>query len=241
MQLTLAKVIGHRGLALLAPENTLAGIRKAHQQQLNWVEVDVMLSKDAIPLLMHDHTLDRTTNSSGKVSENNWQDLSQLDAGSWYSNTYKNETIPTLENSLRLCQNLKMNVNLELKPNDTNYQQLLNATLLQIKPFLQNDISIIVSSFCKKTLKLCHKQMPELALGYLVDDTDPGESIIKFAKEINCYSVHLPAARVSPALTLQLHKLNKKVLAFTVNKPKEARLLFAAGVDGIFSDLPLGH
>ncbi len=239
MNKKLTAVIGHRGLALLAPENTLSGLRKAYESGLSWVEVDVMLSKDQVPLLLHDQNLDRTTNAKGLVGEQLWRDLKQLDAGAWFSPFYANEALPNLQQALQLCSSLNLGINLELKPNGFNNEHLLHQTLRVIKNFRGSLPSIILSSFCKTCLLLCHQIAPQIALGYLVDDKDNNNEIVSFADKIECFSVHLPSARVEKNLINQLHSNNKKVLAFTVNKPREAEQLFKLGVDAIFSDLPL--
>ena len=98
------KIIGHRGLKDLYPENTIQSISAAYELGLDWVEVDVKISKDKIPFLLHDDTLDRTTTGSGLANSLNYSDIKKLDA--WYF-FYKKKTDiypPTLEEVLRLCK-----------------------------------------------------------------------------------------------------------------------------------------
>src|SRR5215471_16471459 len=110
------RIIGHRGGGALAPENTLAGIRKAAESGIRGVEFDVMLSSDGIPVLMHDETLERTTNGRGSVSATSFAKLASLDAGAWFGPGYRNERVPSFESAGRLCAELGLWANVEIKP-----------------------------------------------------------------------------------------------------------------------------
>ena len=112
----LAPVIGHRGAAARAPENTLAGLRKAHALGASWVEFDVMLSGDEVPLLIHDETLRRTTSGRGRVPALSAAAIRALDAGSWFDGTFAGERVPTLEEAVALLLDLGLHANLEVKP-----------------------------------------------------------------------------------------------------------------------------
>src|SRR2546425_7902993 len=110
------RIIGHRGGGTLAPENTLAGIRKAATMGFGGVEFDVMLSADKVPLLIHDETLDRTTNGQGSVAATPYARLASLDAGAWFGPEYRGERVPTLEQAGKLCVELGLWANVEIKP-----------------------------------------------------------------------------------------------------------------------------
>jgi len=116
LSLNLPPVIGHRGTANLAPENTLAGIRRAQEEGAGWVEFDVKLTSDGIPILMHDDRLGRTTNGKGKVALASLKDIQALDAGSWFAPEFAGERVPTLRATLELCIELGLGINVELKP-----------------------------------------------------------------------------------------------------------------------------
>ena len=111
------KLIGHRGVKNLSPENTLNSIELAYKIGLKWVEIDVKVSKDLIPILLHDDTLDRTTNGNGLVIDFTYNELKNLDAGSFFYNHPTKIYIPTLENTLLLCKENNLGLNIELKPN----------------------------------------------------------------------------------------------------------------------------
>ncbi|MDX2320648.1 MAG: glycerophosphodiester phosphodiesterase family protein, partial [Moritella sp.] len=108
-------IVGHRGAAALAPENTLASIKRAADEGLNWVEIDTQLTADGIPVLFHDETVARCTNGSGKLASFTLNELKQLDAGSWFESAFRNEKIPTLEEALQICLEKELSINLELK------------------------------------------------------------------------------------------------------------------------------
>src|SRR5215470_3293441 len=95
------RALGHRGGGVLAPENTLIGLRFARHRGYAGVEFDAKLTRDGVPILMHDDTLDRTSNGAGPVAASDWKDLRQLDAGSWLDRRFAGEPIPTLEAALR--------------------------------------------------------------------------------------------------------------------------------------------
>ena len=115
--LIIPKVIGHRGVKDLSPENTINSIKKAIELGLNWVEVDVKITKDNIPILLHDDDLDRTTNGSGIVSSCEYSEIRKLDAGKFFYHFDTDIYVPTLEEVLNLCAKKNCGINIELKPN----------------------------------------------------------------------------------------------------------------------------
>ena len=119
--LSLPKLIGHRGVKNLAPENTLDSIELAHKLGLKWIEVDVKITKDKIPIILHDDSLDRTTNSNGLVIDFLYEEIKALDAGSFFFNYKTNIFIPTLEDIFNFCIKHEMGINIELKPNKISF------------------------------------------------------------------------------------------------------------------------
>jgi glycerophosphoryl diester phosphodiesterase len=110
------RIVAHRGGGTLAPENTLAGMRKARQLKFGGVEFDVMLTRDATPILMHDETLERTTSGRGAIADTAFCDLQTLDAGSWFAPQFAGEPVPSFEQAGRLCIELALWANVEIKP-----------------------------------------------------------------------------------------------------------------------------
>ena len=126
----LPKLIGHRGVKNLKPENTLESIKSAFDLGLECVEIDVKVSKDNIPLLLHDDTLDRTTNGSGLVCDFTFDQINQLDAGYFFYKSKTDIKVPSLRNVLELIKRKKKYLNIELKPNK-NYEELNVKNILK--------------------------------------------------------------------------------------------------------------
>ena len=116
MELRLPTVMGHRGAAAEAPENTLAGLRVAAEQGATWVEFDAMLSADGVPILFHDDSLQRTTGRDGLVAETDWETLSRLGAGSYFGEAFAGERVPSLAEALGLLLDLGLHPIIEIKP-----------------------------------------------------------------------------------------------------------------------------
>ena len=116
MPLKIPKVIGHRGAKAYAPENTLPSIETAADLGVEWVELDVKLTKDNVPIIFHDEGLDRTTSGTGLVAQTNYEDLRDLDAGSWFGDSFSSVRIPTLEEAVDILLKHNLGLNLEIKP-----------------------------------------------------------------------------------------------------------------------------
>ena len=132
--LRLPRVIGHRGAAGRAPENTLAGLRHAAQLGASWVEFDVRLSADGAPVVMHDSTLRRTTGAPGRVSTTPMETLASLDAGAWFDPRFAGECVPSLEAALGCARELGLGAIVELKPAPGRAADLVESALRAIAP-----------------------------------------------------------------------------------------------------------
>ncbi len=239
MPLDFYQIIGHRGLAAKAPENTLASIKMAASMGLKWVEFDVNTTQDNIAVLCHDNTVNRTTNSKGRVSRMDFATISQLDAGSWFDPLFKQEKIPTLLQALKLCQQLKLGVNLELKPDsritDAQIHHYINTVTTIILPF-KNSIPLLVSSFNKDVIRAFKQSLSDIPLGFLLDRHETERSLTTFAHEINCYSFHLSMKQCRRFKSYLLAQFNKPLLVYTINNPLQACELLESNVTAIFSD-----
>ena len=138
--LKLPKLIGHRGVKDLCPENTLESIARAFEIGLNFVEIDVKISKDNVPILLHDDTLDRTTNGSGLAIDYDYEKIKKLDAGKFFYKENTNIFVPKLEDILSLCTNYNGNLNIELKPNKKFEKENVHQIYEIIKNINQIDI-----------------------------------------------------------------------------------------------------
>ncbi len=239
MQLDFNGIIGHRGLAAFAPENTLASINLAATRGLKWVEVDVNITRDAVPVLCHDSTLNRTTNGKGRLSSFNYAELSQLDAGSWFGAQFNQQKIPSLLQALELCQQLALGLNVELKPdpgiNHLQISHFVSAVNQVLLPF-KNRIPLLVSSFNKIVMKAFKKQVDSIALGFLLDKRETEHSLKAFANEINCYSFHLSHRQCRRFKHFLLTHFDQKLLVYTINSPVQAQTLLKNNITAVFSD-----
>ena len=166
--LKLPKLIGHRGVKDLCPENTLESILKAFNLGLSFVEIDVKISKDRVPILLHDDTLDRTTNGSGLAIDYDYKNIKKLDAGKFFYKENTNIFVPKLEDILRLCANKNGNLNIELKPN----KHFEKENTYQIYKLTKNikQIDIFFSSFDIISILEISKLYPQSVRGFLLDD-----------------------------------------------------------------------
>ena len=164
----LPKLIGHRGVKNLKPENTLESITKALDLGLECVEIDVKVSKDNIPLLLHDDTLDRTTNGSGLVCDFTFDQINQLDAGYFFYKSKTDIKVPSLRNVLDLIKRKQKYLNIELKPNK-NYEKLNVENTLQEINQISHD-KIYFSSFDLSSCIILKETSPYLQCGFLNDN-----------------------------------------------------------------------
>ena len=165
---SIPKLIGHRGVKDLKPENTLESILKAFDLGLECVEIDVKVSKDNIPLLLHDDTLDRTTNGSGLVCDFTFDQINQLDAGYFFYKSKTDIKIPSLRNVLDLIKRKQKYLNIELKPNK-NYEELNVKNILKEISQISYD-KIYFSSFDLSSCIILKETSPYLQCGFLNDD-----------------------------------------------------------------------
>jgi len=232
-------IIGHRGISAFAPENTLAGFRKAAQFGLSWVEFDIQRCATGEWVVFHDEKLDRTTNGTGSVIDTPYQTLKTLDAGSWFHPQFKNERVPSLQQTLSCLADLKLYPNIELK---VFAQPLTVEAIADFLNVLQNAWpknlpSPLVSSFDLKSLKILRLLDNKLPLGYIV--RDPTESTLDEIIAAGFDSLHCDNQNFSMAL---LDKATSKsialpVLVYTVNDPNRIKALLRSGVTAVFSDV----
>lgn len=171
----------HRG-SNLAPENTLAAYEVAKKQGYVYVETDVQFTKDGVPVLIHDSTVDRTSNGTGKVSDFTYEELKKLDFGSWVSDRYAGTIIPTFEEFLQLCSQLGLKPYVELKTG-IEAEKVPELVKLIQRYGMEQDVTFI--SFDYQLLEAAGQQLPGVRLGYLV--TALGESQISLAQGLKQY------------------------------------------------------
>lgn len=242
---TIPSLIAHRGASAQAPENTLIAFERAKQMDCDWVEFDVLLSQDNVPVVLHDETLDRTTNSTGFVWNHAWEDLQKLDAGSWFDPQFSDAKIPSLQQTLDLLIQIDLNANIEIKDTgDTNRNLGIAKQALSLIQNFNVQQDCIVSSYCIQTLLWLRDNAPDLnlALLYELDDLTAPTTITKITAQsqaIKPMAIHINQEAITSLKTTdQLKTLAPYLGAYTVNDNKRQKQLFDWGVDYLFSDLP---
>lgn len=219
----------HRGASAEAPENTLVAFDLALRQGAQGVELDVHLSRDGVPMVIHDETLDRTSNGRGRVSGQTSRALQTLDAGGWFSPAYSGERIPTLEQVLQLV-GAQARINIEIKSSAAGAAVL---TLLQRYPASR----VLVSSFDHRLLARLRGLAPELALGFLVD-SPWWRSGLGRALASGGESLHPRQELVSRPMLQACHRAGLKVYPWTVDASQRGAELVRLGCDGLFTNCP---
>jgi glycerophosphoryl diester phosphodiesterase len=234
--MNLPAVIGHRGAAMRAPENTLAGFRAAKALGCAWVEFDVRLTADGGIVLCHDDWLDRTTDAKGRVSDRSLQEVRQADAGAWYGPAFAGEQIPTLEEALTLCAELGLGTNIEIKA-EPGLAAPTAAAVCAVLARVGGALGpVLVSSFIPEALTEMRKLAPQVSRGLLLKLLSRGWGGL--ASRLDCTTVNFDHRRLSAGLVETIRAAGYPVLAYTVNDPARARLLFDWGVTSVFSDAP---
>lgn len=220
------RVIGHRGAAGHAPENTLLSIEKALSLGAGWVEVDVRISSDGIPVVIHDGTLVRTTGAPGRVADSPLNFLRSLDAGG-------SERIPLAREVLERLRG-RAGLNLEIK--DSGAGGPLCDLLRWALAGGWEPRDLLVSSFGEPGLKTVREAVPQIPLGLLVARIEPG--LVRRVRGLGAGTLGLPVSSFRREFGEACHREGLRVLAFTANEPEVILRLRDSGADGIFTDFP---
>jgi glycerophosphoryl diester phosphodiesterase len=234
--LRLPKVIGHRGAAASAPENTLESFERAALLGARWVEFDAKLSRDGVVIIMHDDTLDRTTSGRGPVAKADWSQISRLDAGAWFGPNWRGVKVPRLDETIALLARLGLNANIEIKPCPGREVETAAAVIEVVREHWPKDREPpLLSSFALESMVVARDLAPELPRGLLIWDTP--EIWRSEAGRLGCLSVHF-SSRSLPRDLKAVKQAGLGIAVYTVNDRRKARRLLDAGVDSIISDSP---
>jgi glycerophosphoryl diester phosphodiesterase len=230
-------VFAHRGASAHAPENTLAAFELALAHGANGVELDVKLSADGEVVVIHDATIDRTTGEKGHVSKLTLAALRELDAGSFFSEEFRGEKIPTLAEVFETIGRRTL-INVELTNYSTRNDGLANKVCDLVKRFGLEE-RILFSSFLSSNLKRTRGLLPDVPRGLLALGGWMGWWARSFGFNFGDYqALHPNLEDVSPRQVARVHRLKRRVLVWTVNTSDDMRRLISWGVDGIFTDEP---
>jgi glycerophosphoryl diester phosphodiesterase len=235
--------IAHRGAGKLAPENTLAAFRLGASHGYRMFECDVKLSSDGVPFLMHDATLQRTTNARAKLGAGNsavggdhpWGLLSQLDAGSWHSRAFAGEPMPTLDHVAAYCIRNGFFLNIEIKPTPGT-ERHTGEVVAQTAAKLWHGVAVppLLTSFDPEALEGAQAVQPTLPRGLLLDTLWKGW--LETALTLDCLAIVCNHALWDRSSVTQAQSAGFRTLSYTVNDEWAAQRLIDLGTDGIITD-----
>ncbi len=229
------RVIAHRGGGVLAPENTLGALRLARNLGFAGVEFDVKLSRDAVPVLMHDDTLERTTDGTGPVAETLFEQLSRLDAGGWFANEFLGEPVPAFAAASALCRQAGLWANIEIKPCPGRETET-GRIVARMTKLLWKGAALppVLSSFSDEALEAAKLESPELPRGMLYEEIPPDWKAT--LDRLECVSLHASWNHLGRERVREVHAAGFGVLAYTVNESETALDLLDWGVDALVTD-----
>ncbi|MDE2368729.1 MAG: glycerophosphodiester phosphodiesterase [Burkholderiales bacterium] len=232
---TLPLWIAHRGAGKLAPENTLAAFRLGAAHGFRAFECDVKLSADGVPFLLHDDTLDRTSDRHGVAGALPWSALSRVDAGGWHGPAWAGETLPTLDAIARWVIANGHGLNLEIKPTTGLERETGRAVGRACAELWRRAATpLLLSSFKPEALEGASETAPQIARALLLDKLWTGW--FEAAQALGCVAVVTNHRCMDAALLARLHGAGMRGLCYTVNEPADVRRLLGLGIDGLITD-----
>ena len=227
--------IAHRGAGKLAPENTLAAFKLGAQHGYRMFECDAKLSADGQVFLLHDATLERTTNAQGTAGLRNWTDLARLDAGAWHSVAYAGEHLCRLSELSAWCVQQGHMLNIEIKP--TPGQESITGEQVALEAarcWAQAPVPPLLTSFQHDSLLAAKAVAPDLPRGLLLDT--PRDDGLDLAQSAGCVALVCRHALWQAATVQAARSVGLRLLTYTVNDAQEAQRLIDLGIDGIITD-----
>ncbi len=239
--IALPRVIGHRGCAGAAPENTLAALHRARELGCAWVEFDVRIAADGTAVLMHDATVDRTTDGRGAVADKTAAELAALDAGAWFGPGFAGEPPPTLEDALVHCARLGLGADIEIKADRRGPGRDRDAAVGAVARAIATSgagdrVALLISSFDGELIAAARRLLPRLPRMLAV--MAPNSAALATARRLGCDAMACDAGRARAHDVGRVRAAGLAMAAFTVNDEALARSLYAIGVNAIFSDHP---
>lgn len=227
--------VAHRGAGKLAPENTMAAFRLGAEHGYRMFECDVKLSADKVPFLLHDATLERTTNGRGRGADRSWSELARLDAGGWHSRAYAGEPLASFENLARWCLANRYFLNIEIKPTPGQEAETGEVVAREAaRLWAGQDVPPLLTSFRPESLQAARAVQPELPRGLLLDTL--WEGWFDIARQLECAAIVCNHALWDAATVKQVQGAGMRCLSYTVNDDWAAQRLLQLGTDAIITD-----
>jgi glycerophosphoryl diester phosphodiesterase len=232
-------IIGHRGASAVAPENTMAAFREAIAVGANGIEFDVRLTRDGVPVVIHDSTLRRTGSVNKRVADLSWQELSQIDVGSWFRlGSFANETVPSLRELFELFQSNDASLYLEMKcDSPAEHRPLAEACSRLIDEYSFKE-RVVVECFQLAALEILKEMDSEIKTATLFDRVFTDQSVITRATEIGAMAVALHHRLARKSLVEKSKQAGLHVAVWTVDDPAWIKLARELGIDALITNDP---
>ncbi len=230
-------IFAHRGASKFAPENTLAAFRLAQRLGAPAIELDTMLTADGVPVVIHDDTIDRTTDGMGRVGNMTLSEIRKFDAGSYFSKDFSGERIPTLQEVLETFKG-QLLINIELK-NYSSPLDLLPVKVAEMVEHVQMLDAVLFSSFQPLNLVRIQRQLPQVRLALLVEDGFWWRRLAsKSFSFLSPQFINPCKSYITEEYLAEEHKNRRRVNVWTVDDPEEAGRFIKWGIDGLITNDP---
>lgn len=229
----MVNVIAHRGFSAKYPENTEIAFLEAIALNVDMIEFDVQLSRDAALVVVHDPTIDRTSNGRGKIDQMTLSEIKALDAGSWFGDEFKGQCFLTLQQALDILDS-GVRLNVHIKAYEHTRQQLVSLTVQELAR--RNLLRQVFVGSDQQTIELAKSIRPELEISNL--SIDPEDTYISRSLAIGCRILQPLDTQVDPTFVKNAHCQGMEVNPFYANDVHEMSRLIQCGVDGILTDYP---
>lgn len=219
----------------MAPENTMPAFQLAYELKVDSIETDVQLTKDNIPVLIHDETVDRTTDGTGFIKDLTYEQLLHLDAGSWFNQKYAKTPIISLQQFLQWVKQKPLHLNIELKNNKIDYKHLESIVYEMLKDFKVIDRTTL-STFNPKSVKRLNAECKGVEIAFLRSKRKG--NLVQAANDLGANAIHVNYKLLNKKLMIQSNQYNMPVRIYTVNKVRHMLRCYHLKCHGIFTDIP---
>ena len=235
------RILAHRGGGSLAPENTLAGVRRGMEAGFRAIEFDVMLAQDGVPVVLHDPRLGRTVAGRGSVADIDALDLAARDAGSWFGPDYAGEPVPLFVEFAQFCKSHGVWMNIEIKPVPGHDAHTGSVVARLVAAQFADDLAAgqverapLLSSFSEAALVAAREAAPHAPRAWLVESLPRDWE--RRARTLDAVAIHIDHVRLTARQAFDVKAAGFGLFCYTVNAPARARELFGWGVDGLCTD-----
>lgn len=235
------KIIAHRGIPTLAPENTMAAFNVVVNHDVKWIETDLSITKDEKVFVIHDDKLNRTTNQSGSIETVDSSEVLSADAGYWFAERFRGEKVPTLDQLIDFLNIHKINANIELKGvvgDNANYlADRLVEEFAHALDRLDDHVDLIISSFNPIMLEKMYRLKPDLKYAVLFSRETLGDDWNLVMQACHAKIVHPDSSGLTEAKVKQMKDYGYEINVWTVDSINRAQELLSWGVDGIITNI----